>query len=450
MPGCQSRLVTDIPESVLKTYLRRLGPIALVLLALAVAWWLTRPGPAVTLDAAEAVAAPVDVMRLEPVDFPLSIETHGIVVPARTHTLVAEVDGTITELSPALKVGTIVPAETVLVRLDPRERAIALIEARANLAEAEARLQEESAEASQARAEWQDLGRGEASPLTLREPQLAAARAARAAANAGVVRAELDLRRTVIRAPATIRVESVAVDAGSFVGRGSLLATLHALEAIEVSLPVTQRAFATLGFDASTFDQKRVAKSDVDGDSAPRVSAAGTTRVVSFGATDAPAASGEAESEHAVSSASRSGDDVVPGLVHLSSDGAAPWRGTVVRVAGIDADSQQVTLVARVDRRDNETLPRAGRFVTASVAGGVARAVFVVPNRALNEFDGVWRVDDEDRLVTVPVRIRWRQGDESIVTGDLAAGDRIVLTRLPLAADGTRVAPTVVDPAPHE
>ena len=62
-------------------------------------------------------------------------------------------------------------------------------------------LEREIAESELARKDWEELGEGEASPLTLRIPQLEEARALLNAAEADLEKAKLNLERTIISLP---------------------------------------------------------------------------------------------------------------------------------------------------------------------------------------------------------------------------------------------------------
>ena len=236
-----------------------------------------------------------------------------------------------------------------LVELDERDYRIALTRARATLAQAAARLEEELALADQARVEWRQLGRrGEPSALTLREPQLAAARAERDAAAAELERAELDLERTRVTAPYAGRVLERAVDPGQFVNRGAVLGRIHAIDSVEVRLPFgsRQQAFLALPSDGTA-------------------------------AADAPVV------RPAVTLEARVGD------------GTRTWRGELVRVEGIDEATGQLHVVARVEGPwANPAAPlRVGQYVEARVAGRVLEDAFVVPRSALREGREVLLVD---------------------------------------------------------
>jgi len=92
----------------------------------------------------------------------------------------------------------------LLVRIDPREYELRLVQARANVAQSQTILTREQSEANLARADWDDLGReGAPTPLTLRAPQMAEAAAKLEAAKAQVDEAQLQLDRASLYAPFT-------------------------------------------------------------------------------------------------------------------------------------------------------------------------------------------------------------------------------------------------------
>ena len=135
-------------------------------------------------------------------------------------------------------------AGDVLLRIDPYDYQQAVITGRSQLAQAELRLAQEEAEAEVARREWQDLGRGDASRLTLRQPQMEDARASVAAAKAALDRATRDLERADITAPYAGRVQSKEVDVGQFVNKGNTVARIYAIDSAEVRLPLPDEELA--------------------------------------------------------------------------------------------------------------------------------------------------------------------------------------------------------------
>jgi multidrug resistance efflux pump len=164
----------------------------------------------------EARAAPVvEVVAAEEVPVERIVEAFGTVVPARQVEILPEVSGRVIEFHPALEPGGIIPGGETLIKIDPEEYELALARAQAGLAEAEADLQVEQGRQIVAQREWDLFGKDwaesrEDEALALREPQLRQAEARIASASSLVKQAELDLRRTEIKAPFDVLVLAVA------------------------------------------------------------------------------------------------------------------------------------------------------------------------------------------------------------------------------------------------
>jgi RND family efflux transporter MFP subunit len=343
----------------------------------------------------EVAPPPVRVLTVTPTEVDLGVRSQGSVIPVTEADLVSEVAGTIVRTAESFEVGGFFDAGEVLLRLDRRDYELALASARAALAQAGTGLAREQAEADVALEEWEELGEdGEPGPLVLRQPQLAEARAQVEAALANMRRAELDLERTVIRAPFAGRLRAKRVDRGEFVNRGVPLATIYAVDAAEVVLPVpdSELAFLDLPLGGEL------------GDRGPRVL-----------------------------------------LRARFAGGLHEWEGRVARVGGeIDPATRMVNLIARVDdpyRASGGRPPLSvGLFVDAEVVGRSVDSVFEVPRGALVGADRVWLVED-GRLVLRHVGILRADPEVVIVSDGLAAGDRISLTILESAVDGMRVTP---------
>ena len=370
-------------------------PVAILAVAALVVVALVSSRPQLETVPREVVPPPVRVLTVTPTEVDLGVRSQGSVIPVTEADLVSEVAGTIVWTAESFEVGGFFDAGEVLLRLDRRDYELALASARAALAQAGVGLAREQAEADVAREEWEELGEdGEPGPLVLRQPQLAEARAQVEAALANMRRAELDLERTAIRAPFAGRLRAKRVDRGEFVNRGVPLATIYAVDAAEVVLPVpdSELAFLDLPLGGEL------------GDRGPRVL-----------------------------------------LRAQFAGGRHEWEGRVVRVGGeIDPATRMVNLIARVDdpyRASGDRPPLSvGLFVDAEVVGRSVESVFQVPRGALVGADRVWLVED-GRLVLRHVGILRADPEVVIVSDGLSAGDRISLTILESAVDGMRVTP---------
>jgi multidrug efflux pump subunit AcrA (membrane-fusion protein) len=84
---------------------------------------------------------------------------------------------------------------------------------------------------------------------------------------------------------------------------------------------------------------------------------------------------------------------------------------------------------------------KPGDFVTVSIEEPPLRFVARLPATALNSFDEVLVVADEDRLETVKVDLMRRQGNDVLVRSRDLEGREVVAERTPLLGAGIRVKP---------
>jgi RND family efflux transporter MFP subunit len=331
----------------------------------------------------------VEVERLQSTDYAVIIRSQGTVQPTITNKLVPEVAGTVSSLGVSFVIGGSFSAGEMLVEIDRRDYDIALTQAKANLAQADAQLEEQSALAESARAEWKALGRrGKPSSLTLREPQLAAASANRDAAQAQVQRAELDLQRTRLLAPYDGIVSARSVDPGQFVSRGSPIGQIHGIESVDVRLPLSNRQLTYLD------------------------------------------TAGGAQVE----------------LTAIIGSDARVWVGELNRVEGINAATQQLNVIVRVNEpygvnaTSGGKFPlRVGQYVSARIAGQVLRDVFVIPRAALREEREVLVMTDDNTIERRAVTVAWSDDEFAAITVGLSHNDALVITPLSTVTDGTPV-----------
>ena len=185
----------------------------------------------------------VDVVPVEAGSFRPIIEAMGTVVPEQRVVLEPRVGGQVIELGANFAPGGSVEKGEALVWLEPADFETERVRRRAELRQAQSELQVEVGRQRAAVQEYELAGvtlKGDGKALALREPQLEAARARVEAAEAAVRQAELDLKRTVVRAPFDAQVQSRHVDVGSQVGPGDELGRLVGIETfwVEASVPL--------------------------------------------------------------------------------------------------------------------------------------------------------------------------------------------------------------------
>ena len=381
----------------LKTALRVLLPVVVIGLAGLATIALFRSRPDVPTEVRQVELPSVRVETVVVQDLPMRVTSQGTVSPRIESQLVPEIAGRVVWASPSFASGGFFEEGEALLRIDPYNYRQAVIAARSQVAQSRLRLAQEEAEAEVARREWEDLGRGDANALTLREPQLEDARASVLAAESNLDRAERDLERAEVTAPFAGRVRQKTVDVGQFVTIGSPVATLYAVDAAEVRLPLPDAELHYLDVPlAYRGREERVG---------PRV-----TLRAEF--------AGESHS----------------------------WQGRIVRTeAEIDPVSRMVNVIAQInDPYAPGTDPRrpplaVGMFVEAEIEGPVAEGVVVLPRAALRGSDQVVVVDDEDRLRIRTVDVFRSTSRDVVISAGVAAGERVVLTQLEVVTEGMRV-----------
>ena len=115
------------------------------------------------------------------------------------------------------------------------------------MAQAKKLLEREIAESELAKKDWEELGEGEASPLTLRIPQLEEARALLNAAEADLEKAKLNLERTIISLPFDGLIKKKNAGIGQYVNAGSILGSAFSTEKVLIPLPLTDTELSYLG-----------------------------------------------------------------------------------------------------------------------------------------------------------------------------------------------------------
>ncbi len=380
-------------------WLRRLLPPLVLALCVGLGVVLIKTGPQAERRQPPPVVPTVDVIVAVPSDYTVRIHTRGTVAPRTESTLIPEVSGRVVRVAPQLRDGGFFEAGDVLLETDPRNYENAVVIARAELASARVNLNEERARAEQALRDWKKLDlAGEPTDLVLRKPQLASAQAAVAAAEARLRQAEIDRERTRIRAPYAGRVLKKSVDVGQYVSPGTVLATVYAVDYVEIRLPLSNTQLEYV-------DLPEAYRGDTHTDASEAIPV--TVRAVI------------GSEEHR-------------------------WGGRVVRTEGaIDAQSRQLFVVAQVNdpyaRRDQRHPLKVGQFVEAEIEGARLSDVFILPRAVLRGDNEVVVVDDAGRVDRRPVVVAWSDGDNVVIRDGLAAGERVSLTAIPFAVTGSPV-----------
>ena len=393
----------------MKHLLRILVPLSILLITVITVRWmmLNRPEPQMRRPPTAITA--VDATRLKTTPYQIRIPSQGIVQPRTQSTLIPQVSGQITEISPSFRDGGFFETGDILLRIDPRDYETALIAAEASLAQRQSALELEKAQHEQAVENWKLLGKGgKPNPLTLREPQLAEAKANVDSAHARVLEARRNLERTIIKAPYAGRILRKQVDVGQTVSPGNQLATIFAVDYVEVRLPILNEHLDFLDLPEDYRGEARASDQP-----SPKVILRGQ-----FGSKE------------------------------------VTWTGKIIRAEGAyDPGSRQLFVVAQVDdpyspAGTGQPPLKVNQFVEAEILGDRLEEVFVIPRSAVRDGKEVLLIDAENKIRRRPILAVWRDRENIVVKEGLRAGEVLCLTPMTFAAEGAIVNPTVDGVAP--
>lgn len=213
-------------------------------------------------------------------------------------------------------------------------------------------------------------------------PQLRAARARVQEQEAQRVLAQLDLERTTLRLPFAGQLAAVSVEAHQRVAPGTVLFELWDDGAVEVPvvLPLAEASLLAPDLRATPLQQVEVV---------------------------------------------------------LEQQGEVlRWPGQLIRFEPVDAETQTVRAVVRVEDASRGGLPlSAGMFVQVELAGPPRDLPLALPVEALQEGDRVYLLQ-EGKLAVRRVQRGRRIGRWVTITGGLAAGEQVIVSPLERAVEG--------------
>ena len=354
----------------------------------AAVWMYNQKSPPQTAETSPPTMF-VDVMRAQSTDAKIMVSAQGSVTPRTETTLISEVAGLITEVSPAFVAGGFFNKGDVLVRIDDRNYRAEVKRAQASVISAETMVTREAGLADYAKEDWERAqsvlkSSKAASDLALRKPQLT-----EALANLEFARAELekragDLDRTTIRAPYNGLVREKRADIGQFVNGGTPLAVTFAVDVAEIRLPLPDRELPYLNLD----------ERELVSGNGPNV----------------------------MLSANIGGERYT-------------WEGRIVRTEGVfDERSRVLYLVAQIEDPYNQHSAkwqqplRIGTFVEASITGQQLKDVIRVPRSALKRDGKLWIITANDTLLPISVEVARADEKFVLIKAGLDSGQLISLT----------------------
>ena len=376
----------------------RIAPILIILIGSFFAFVISVSSPKPQKGIELPKPTPVFYEVISKKDITLKILTNGEVRPLNEINLISQVSGQIVKAADEFVDGGIIKAGSPLVWIDDRDYKLAVISAESRVAQASKLLEREIAESELAKSDWEELGLGEASPLTLRIPQLKEAEAAEKAALADLEKAKLNLERTIVKLPFQGIIRQKKTGVGQFVGTGSILATAFSTEEVLIALPLTDTELSYLGLPLAYEEEKLF--------SGPKVN-----------------------------------------FYSLVSNKKSEWTGRIVRTSGsIDPLTRLVYVYAEVVNPYQQSPPLAiGMFVDAVIEGKTIKDGFLVPNSAINNNSDIFIINASDSLEIRKIEVLGTENDYVIIKGEISEGERVVVSPLNNAKAGMALKPILLN-----
>lgn len=325
----------------------------------------------------------------EPVKF--IVKSQGNVVPRNQTSLSAQVSGRVVSMSEAFIVGGIFKKGEVLLTLEQDDYKTELKLAEAELAQAQAALEEEIARGKVAAQEWRSVSNVAPPELGLRKPQLAKEKANVKAAEAKLERAKRNLARTEIRAPYNGIVVARNADLGQFIASGASVGTVYSTDTAEVRLPITDSdlMFVNIGSQSE---------------------AQATVRLTA----------------------------TVGGIQRT-------WQGKLVRSEGVlDSGSRVIYAVVEVEDpyqfNNPDLVPlRFGQFVEAEIMAQQERELIVLPRSVLRLDNTIVTVTDDRKLAIKPIEVARTTATKVFVSAGIEDNTLVVTSAVPNPYNGMKV-----------
>jgi RND family efflux transporter MFP subunit len=392
------------PATPRSRWFRVLAPVLMLLAGALAAVALMQSGPSAKREPPPRQARLVETQPLVIGSARTRIDAMGTVVPAEAVILQPQVDGEIISVSDDLEPGGLFSTGDELLRIDPRDYELAVLQRESEVAQAQSSLRLEQGQQTIAAREFEILNESmqdDDRDLVLRKPQLESVRAQLALAKAKLEQAKLDLQRSRIRAPFNAIVESSDVDVGTRVTSASTLATLAGTDScwLEVSVPVKQLQWIDIPRGSATEgSQVRITNPDAWGADAFR-----TGRVI-----------------------------------RLASDLETEGRMARLIVEVADPFTLQ-------PENSSKPVMLTGSYVSVEIAGRPLDQVATIAREHLRDGDRLWIMGADATLEIRTVDIVFRGHDQVLVADCIKAGEQLVITDLAAPVAGMPLRSTDTD-----
>ena len=344
------------------------------------------------------------VVRAIPVHqstYPRQLETLGTVLSAHTLALKPAIAGTVDDIHPNLVPGGVLQKGDTVLQLDPRDYKLTYQRHRNDLEKAAMDLRLEQGSQSVARREYELISqfsgvdlKDAPIDLALRKPQLAKAKAAKAAAETEVAMAKLNLDRTQLRCPFNAIVLDTNVEIGAQVSSQTTIATLAGTDVFWVRATLAQDELANIVLPQGEEYGSSVKITTIS------------------------------DQEH-----------------------TAYWQGKIIHLLG-DVDPKGlmarvlIEIVNPTDRSTGRVPLLLGSVVRATITGIPLKDCFQVPRSAVRQDQSLLVATKENTLEIRPVSVVWQSKDHAYIDRGLDDGDLVIISNVAAPIHGMNISIT--------
>ncbi|HAS6141455.1 HlyD family efflux transporter periplasmic adaptor subunit [Vibrio vulnificus] len=378
----------------------------------------------------------------------------GKVAPKVEWKAIAEVSGKVIYRHPRLEKGQVLKAGTEILRIDPLDYQLKLVQAQADLKSSQTSLaklnQEEQNLKSSLKIEsnrlaiakkelerkqnlrkkglnsQSDVDQQEQTTLSQRklvldiENQIAlmpdekrVADALIKVNNAKVDEAKRALEKTIITLPYDLRIAQVDIEQDQVVNQQQTMVTAHGIDVMEVEAQLSIHDMQTLAASLGEFarDESGIPQPDMT---------------------------------------------FIQAYIELSSGNlSASWPAKVARVSEtVDANQATAGVILEIEQDYRELNPTSlpplvnGMFVRAYIEGQ-ANPNWVIPERALHG-NKIYLMDEQNRLRIVPVTVLFRRDNQVVIDAELSHGQKLIVNDLLPAIEGMQLKEASSEANPEE
>jgi len=384
--------------------------VILIVSVLACGWFISRglldSKPEVRRRQPARHKTVVRVQKTQAADHVFEVEAMGTVIAAQQLELKPRVSGRVVAVNPKLVPGSLLKKNDLILKLDDQDYKLALERSRNNLHKTSMDLRLEQGNQTVAQREFDLIREYSASglnnaplDLALRKPQLAKAKAAEAAARTEVQQAELNLNRTILRAPFNGVVLEKHVTIGTQLTPQTTVAILAGTDEFWIRVTIPRRDLAVILLPSP--------------DTGP----------IPVTLLPMPAQAGQ----------------------------SIKWQGTILQLLpDVDPQGLMARLLISVPNpllQNSENPLLLGSMVKVLLPGKTIRGCFAIPRTAVRPDHTVLLADPQDRLEIRPVTVARMDAAFAYITEGLETGERLIISPVPAPIAGMNLSPAAAKKA---